>query len=118
MTATVRVRLFAVLRERAGRDSLTLELPKDATVADALTALADEPGLGELLGRMPLGTAVNSEYVPIEAPLRAGDELALIPPLSGGAQAQPEQAMPDQPAQAQQPPQSPPRQAQQPPQAV
>lgn len=88
MTATVRVRLFAVLRERAGRGSFTIELPEGATVSDALAALAREPGLGELMGRMSLGTAVNREYVPVEAPLRTGDELALIPPLSGGAQAQ------------------------------
>jgi MoaE-MoaD fusion protein len=82
---TVRVRLFAILRERAGRRSLELELPDGATVGDALQALAREPGLGDLLTRLPLATAVNREYSGQDAPLRAHDELALIPPLSGGA---------------------------------
>jgi molybdopterin synthase catalytic subunit len=86
---TVSVRLFAILRERAGRDSLTLELSEGATVADALEALAGEPILGELLGRLPLGVAVNREYAGMDATLGAGDELALIPPISGGADAVP-----------------------------
>jgi molybdopterin synthase catalytic subunit len=82
---TVRVRLFAILRERAGHDSVALELPAGATVADAVSAVAEETGLGELLGRMSLGTAVNRQYVPPDTELRPGDELALIPPVSGGA---------------------------------
>lgn len=82
---TVQVRLFAILRERAGRDSLTLELSEGATVADALEALAGEPALGELVGRLPLGVAVNREYASVDATLDEGDELALIPPVSGGA---------------------------------
>lgn len=83
---TVRVRLFAILRERAGRDSMELELPDGATVADALRALAREPELGELLAHMPLGTAVNREYAGLHTRLSTSDELALIPPLSGGAE--------------------------------
>lgn len=81
---TVRVRLFAILRERAGHDSMELELPDGATVGDALKALARDPGLSDLLARMPLGTAVNREYTGLDTRLRASDELALIPPLSGG----------------------------------
>src|SRR5690348_9240690 len=82
---TVTVRLFAILRERAGRDSVEIELPDDATVADAFDRLASEPGLGDLVGRMPLRMAVNREYVGGDAPIAPGDELALIPPISGGA---------------------------------
>jgi MoaE-MoaD fusion protein len=74
----VTVRLFAMLRQRAGRDLLELELPDDATVADALDAVDD------LAGGLPLVLAVNREYAPREQPLHAGDELALIPPVSGG----------------------------------
>src|ERR671936_896797 len=77
----VRVRLFAMLRERAGRDELELELPDGARVADALAAVDD------LAAGLPLVLAVNREYAPPEAPLHAGDELALIPPVSGGAEA-------------------------------
>jgi molybdopterin synthase catalytic subunit len=81
----VRVRLFAILRERAGRDAIEVEVPDSATVADAIEALRDFPGLGDVLDRMPIATAVNREYAAAEAPLHAGDELALIPPVSGGA---------------------------------
>jgi molybdenum cofactor biosynthesis protein MoaC len=76
----VEVRLFAVLRERAGRDRLTLELPENALVSDALAQL------GDVVGPMPVRAAINREYVGDDAPLAAGDELALIPPVSGGAE--------------------------------
>src|SRR5690348_10025482 len=82
---TVTVRLFAILRERAGRDSVEIELPEGATVADAFERLAAAPGLGELVERMPLRMAVNREYVGEGATIAAGDELAVIPPISGGA---------------------------------
>jgi len=81
----VSVKLFAMLRERAGRGSIPLQLEEGATVADALQALEGTPQLAELLERMPLGIAVNREYAGRDAPLHAGDELALIPPVSGGA---------------------------------
>jgi len=84
---TVTVRLFAMLRERAGRSSLELELAEGATVADALEELRERDGLGELLDRLPVRAAVNREYVPTETALSAGDELGLIPPVSGGAAA-------------------------------
>jgi MoaE-MoaD fusion protein len=76
---TVRIRLFAMLRERAGRDELELELPEGARVADALAAL------DHLAGGLSLVLAVNREYAAPDLVLRAGDELALIPPVSGGA---------------------------------
>ena len=75
----VTVRLFAGLRDRAGAGSVALELPDDARVADALARLAD------LTEGMPVVMAVNREYAEESQPLRSGDELALIPPVSGGA---------------------------------
>jgi molybdenum cofactor biosynthesis protein MoaC/molybdopterin converting factor subunit 1 len=81
----VEVRLFAILRERAGRDRVALELPDGATVAEALVAAGREPGLGEILAAMPVRVAINREYVQLEATVSPGDELALIPPVSGGA---------------------------------
>ena len=83
----MRVRLFAVLRERAGSDSIELELAEGATVADALGgALRACPPLAELLERLPVRMAVNRDYASPETPLSApADELALIPPISGGA---------------------------------
>jgi MoaE-MoaD fusion protein len=74
----VTVRLFAMLRERAGAREVTLELPEGARVSDALGAL------GGLAEGLPLVMAVNREYARADQVLDAGDELALIPPVSGG----------------------------------
>lgn len=82
---TVRVRLFAVLRQRAGRDSVEIEVDEGATVADALDVLATQPGLGDVLDRVPVRMAVNRDYADPETELSADDELALVPPVSGGA---------------------------------
>jgi MoaE-MoaD fusion protein len=79
----VEVRLFAMLRERAGKSRLTLELPDGARVADALEELS------ELAGGMPLVMAVNRDYADPDQTLDPGDELALIPPVSGGERAAP-----------------------------
>jgi molybdopterin synthase catalytic subunit/molybdopterin converting factor small subunit len=87
----VRIRLFAGLRERAGRDELELELPDGARVADALAAVDD------LAGGLPLVLAVNREYAASEDRLSPGDELALIPPVSGGAATAPHVAVRDEP---------------------
>lgn len=75
----IRVRLFAGLRERAGRDVVELELPDGAQVADALTELE------QITAGTAVVMAVNRQYAAPEARLRAGDEVALIPPVSGGA---------------------------------
>ncbi|MHB8241965.1 MAG: molybdenum cofactor biosynthesis protein [Solirubrobacteraceae bacterium] len=84
-TMEVEVRLFAILRERAGRDRVRLTLAPAATVADALRSLAELDGLGELLERLPVRLAVNRDYATSETVLSPDDELALIPPVSGGA---------------------------------
>ena len=81
------VRLFAMLRESAGADSLEIELEEGATAGDALARLRDSPGLAGL-ERMPVRLAVNREYVDPGTELHRGDELALIPPVSGGARAE------------------------------
>jgi MoaE-MoaD fusion protein len=81
----VHVRLFASLRECAGTDSLELELWRGATVADAMRTLARDDSLGELLERMPVHMAVNRDYAAAGTVLAPEDELALIPPVSGGA---------------------------------
>lgn len=75
----VRVRLFAALRERAGTGELPLELPDGARVADA------KERLRSILDGVPVVMAVNQEYAADDAELSPGDELALIPPVSGGA---------------------------------
>jgi molybdenum cofactor biosynthesis protein MoaC len=80
----VSVRLFAQLRERCG-DRVDVELADGATVADALEALGRERELADLLERMPVTVAVNREFADRAQRLTAGDELAVIPPVSGGA---------------------------------
>lgn len=75
----VQIRLFASLRERAGASELTLELPDGALVGDALREL------GWLIGDLRAVLAVNREYASAETVLQPDDELALIPPVSGGA---------------------------------
>jgi molybdopterin converting factor subunit 1 len=77
----VTIRLFAVLRERAGVREVSLDLPEGARVSDAIAAL------GEVATGLPLVMAVNREYAPEDRVLDAGDELALIPPVSGGSEA-------------------------------
>jgi MoaE-MoaD fusion protein len=75
---TVTVRLFAALRERAGWSERRLELPDGAALADVWPALD--------LGAEPAGVAYacNREYAERDRPLADGDEVALIPPVSGG----------------------------------
>jgi molybdopterin converting factor subunit 1 len=89
---TVRVRLFAILREQAGVDHVELELHTGATVSDAVRALSELEPLGELLDRLPVHLAVNRDYATSQMTLGPDDELALIPPISGGS---PELTMPD-----------------------
>ena len=81
----VRIRLFGQLRELAGADVLERALPDGATVADALDELERRPPLDELLARLPVRMAVNREVATPDTLLRPDDELALLPPLSGGA---------------------------------
>jgi MoaE-MoaD fusion protein len=75
----IHVRLFAALREQAGTSHVDLELPEGAQVADVWPALA-------LGGTEPssLAFALNRAYADREDVLSDGDEVALIPPVSGG----------------------------------
>jgi molybdopterin converting factor subunit 1 len=81
----VEVRLFAMLRERAGTGALRLQLPDGATVGDAIAAAGRHGGLAELIESIPVAVAVNREYVRDNRRLSEGDEVALIPPVSGGS---------------------------------
>jgi molybdopterin synthase catalytic subunit len=73
----ISVRLFAGLRERAGADHVELELPDDARAADVLRAMGLEPG--------QCIVALDREYASADARVRPEHEVALIPPVSGGA---------------------------------
>ncbi|MEO7229102.1 MAG: molybdenum cofactor biosynthesis protein MoaE [Candidatus Limnocylindrales bacterium] len=80
----VRVRLFAIQRELAGTRELGLDLPAAATVGDAWDALVSlHPVLAP--GRSSVRFARNGVYAAAEELLADGDEVAMIPPVSGGA---------------------------------
>jgi len=73
----ITVRLFAGLRERAGSDHVELDLPDDARAVDVLAAMGLEPG--------QCIVALDREYAGPDEPVRPDQEVALIPPVSGGA---------------------------------
>jgi molybdopterin synthase catalytic subunit len=81
---TIRVRVFASVREILGRPEISLEVPEGATAGSVLDRLsADYPRLQRLAPVLRL--AVNREYAESGRVLAAGDEIALLPPVSGGA---------------------------------
>ena len=82
----VRVRLFARYREAVGRERLDVDVPDGGTVEAAWAAVVDRHP--ELAAYRPFTLfAVGQDYVHSEHPLRAGDELCLFPPVSGGSEA-------------------------------
>ena len=82
----VRTRLFARLREQAGAETETLELPAGSTLADVYDALRQRhPALeGD---RKAVRAALNQEFADWSTAVADGDEVAFIPPVSGGAHA-------------------------------
>jgi molybdopterin converting factor subunit 1 len=84
MTLRVRIRLFAIQRELAGAREVALELPDGADVEAAWRALVERhPVLAP--GRSSVRFARNGDYAEPETSLADGDEVAMIPPVSGGA---------------------------------
>lgn len=79
----VRSIFFASYRDLAGTEELALELPPGSRVADLLARLRRDGGGLRQLPPVPV-VAVNMEYAPLSAPLAEGDEVAWIPPVSGG----------------------------------
>ncbi|HJZ92552.1 MAG TPA: molybdopterin converting factor subunit 1 [Gemmataceae bacterium] len=83
MSGQVTVRLFARLRELAGTDTATVRLPDGATVATLRRTIAEAvPEAAALAAQSAV--AVNGEYAAENTPIRPTDEVALIPPVSGG----------------------------------
>lgn len=81
---SIKVRLFALYRERLQQSELTLIVPDGSTVWDLTDQLAREyPGIGPLIEHTAV--AVNEEYADKSQTLVEGDELALLPPVSGGS---------------------------------
>jgi molybdopterin converting factor subunit 1 len=77
------VRFFALYRERAGGSAHTFHLPPGSTVADLVSAVRTQfPGIAP--ASVEIVVAVNQEYAVHDQVLKQGDEIALIPPVSGG----------------------------------
>jgi len=84
----VTVLCFARLRDLAGVHEWTCDVGDDATVHDVWQALVDaNPGVEVMSGAV--SAAVNAEFVTLNTPVRAGDEVAFLPPVSGGAATHP-----------------------------
>ncbi|MGH7457552.1 MAG: MoaD/ThiS family protein [Longimicrobiaceae bacterium] len=77
----VRTVFFASYRDAAGAGELSVKLPDGASVADLVSRLRSD-GLGSL--PPDPAVAVNAEYAPLHTRLSEGDEVAFIPPVSGG----------------------------------
>ena len=79
----ITVRFFALYRERAGRSSVGLEMPEGATVADLTAEVRRQfPMLAP--PQVKIVVAVNADYAEADVVLRPGDDVCLIPPVSGG----------------------------------
>jgi molybdopterin converting factor subunit 1 len=79
----VTVRLFARLREIAGAGELTVDVPERADVRTVWQAVVHRyPAMAPYASS--LSSAVNADYTPMGAPVAEGDEVAFLPPVSGG----------------------------------
>ena len=79
----VTVRLFARLRDIAGEGELRREVPPGSTAADVWrTLVADFPEMERY--NSSISTAVNTDYAKMSTPLSDNDEIAFLPPVSGG----------------------------------
>jgi molybdopterin converting factor subunit 1 len=80
---TIHLKMFAILRERSGAAEAELQLPEGADVSQAVAEAGRRfPKMLDLLPRAAV--AVNLDYAQRQVVLHDGDELALIPPVSGG----------------------------------
>ncbi len=79
----INVKFFAIVRERLGESEMTLDMPEGSTIADARTRIDEFAGpIAPLVQRSM--TMLNQEYAGPEDVLSDGDEIAFIPPVSGG----------------------------------
>jgi molybdopterin converting factor subunit 1 len=79
----IRALFFASYRDIAGTDEMSVELPSGASVADLVSGLRDRGAAWLTLPSEP-AVAVNLTYAPLATRLEDGDEVAFIPPVSGG----------------------------------
>jgi len=81
----IKVKFFAVLRERLGTSEMSLEPTGINTVEDIIAALKKQSDKHQKeLERYQLLCAVNQDMLPLSTSVKAGDEVALFPPVTGG----------------------------------
>jgi MoaE-MoaD fusion protein len=81
----ITIKLFAILKDKAGQDELHINTCA-STVSELLMEVSKEyPALSDILSCGRILTSVNQEFVKGDAPVRSGDEVALMPPFSGGS---------------------------------
>jgi molybdopterin converting factor small subunit len=74
-----------MLRERAGRQEWTCDVPSGASAGDVWRAVvAAHPALAEFASAV--SCAINADFAPMTAPVHEGDDVAFLPPVSGGAE--------------------------------
>ena len=78
----IHLRYFAALREATGHTTETLDAPDGSDISAIRALLTQRYPTATILARS--AAAVNRAYVPIDTPLRDGDELVFIPPVGGG----------------------------------
>jgi molybdopterin converting factor subunit 1 len=79
----IRALFFASFRDIAGAQEIAVDLPDGSSVVDLVSRLRGRGATWESLPREP-AVAVNRTYAPLRTKLRDGDEVAFIPPVSGG----------------------------------
>lgn len=83
MATIVRIKLFAGMREAVGADEVTLELPSGSNLGEVRVSLAKlYPLFAPLLDHVRF--AINWKFADVDATVCEGDEVAVIPPVSGG----------------------------------
>lgn len=83
----ITIKLFAILKDKAGQDELRFN-SCSSTISELLKEVSKEyPSLSGILSGGRILTSINQEFVKGDAPVKDGDEVALMPPFSGGSQA-------------------------------
>lgn len=81
----VTIKLFAVYREKANTDSIKIDIKQDIPVKDVLEIVKERiPSIKDLIKDVRGMIAVNQEVARLDTIVKEGDEVALIPPVSGG----------------------------------
>jgi molybdopterin converting factor subunit 1 len=80
----IRVLFFGMLKDLTGRSTDSLDLPEHATLQDLLAHYQQHiPRMNQIAASLAM--SINQEYAPPNSPLKSGDEVALLPPVSGGS---------------------------------